>query len=291
MVKSVLIADSDEHNREIVSRLIQIFGYDKVLTASNGLDALYQVMQEKPHLVILDVALPKLDGLLLCEIVRNVGRFRAANVALMAHSVDPDAVKKGLAVGAFGFLEKPVTPEGLKDLLRGLKAKTEGIGEGIGAAEQALLKPLGEACRQTFNLVFGQQARILKTEIAPAESLQKAWDVAGKIRAEGEGGFEIGLGFTESIGNSLCAALSKKGGSTEARKTALDELLNLVMNRALRSVPNGKNLAPSHATVTAANKMELDPKAKGKYLLHLRVATASAILRKQHAVPVFVATL
>ncbi|MEN6479687.1 MAG: response regulator transcription factor [Anaerolineales bacterium] len=105
--KTVMIVDDEERLRSLVRTYLEREGY-RVLTASNGREALRLTRTEKPDLIILDVMMPEMDG------YDYLRQHRAENlpgaiIMLTARVDDADAVL-GLELGADDYVTKPFSP-------------------------------------------------------------------------------------------------------------------------------------------------------------------------------------
>lgn len=69
--KRILVVDDDESIREVVAFCLQKFGGWEVLTAASGEDALYLASREVPDAIVLDMMMPKMDGLTFLEYLRS----------------------------------------------------------------------------------------------------------------------------------------------------------------------------------------------------------------------------
>jgi len=112
--KKVLIVD-DEPNILILMEqaLEKLEDEDNVelLTAKNGVEALELIQQEKPDLVFLDVMMPKMSGLEVCNAVKNeLGMEDICIIMLTAKGQEFDK-QSGMAVGADLYITKPFRPK------------------------------------------------------------------------------------------------------------------------------------------------------------------------------------
>ena len=83
----------------------------ELLTARNGLEALEIIKEEKPNLVFLDVMMPKMSGLEVCNAVKNkLGMQEVYIIMLTAKGQEFDK-KSGMAVGADLYMTKPFRPK------------------------------------------------------------------------------------------------------------------------------------------------------------------------------------
>ncbi|WP_308222543.1 response regulator transcription factor [Frankia sp. AgB32] len=113
----VLVVDDDAAVRESLERSLRFEGYE-VATAVDGLDALYAVGRDQPDIVILDVMMPRVDGLEACRQLRARGDDVPV-LMLTARDGLTDRVS-GLDVGADDYLVKPFALEELFARLRAL---------------------------------------------------------------------------------------------------------------------------------------------------------------------------
>ena len=105
----ILVADDDEHIVELVSMYLRSAGY-RVQAAYNGEDALRQVSELHPALLLLDIMMPGPDGLQVCRSLRR--RSDVPIVLLTARTSDIDKIA-GLRFGADDYVTKPFNPDEL----------------------------------------------------------------------------------------------------------------------------------------------------------------------------------
>ena len=80
-------------------------GY-RVLVAGDGESALLLAHQDAPHLILLDIALPRMDGLELLEKLRSSAATRGIPVAVLSNYAEPAMVERGRRLGALEWLDK-----------------------------------------------------------------------------------------------------------------------------------------------------------------------------------------
>jgi CheY-like chemotaxis protein len=113
----VLIVDDEAHIRKFVSMLIeQIAGDPEVLQASNGVEAIQVYEREKPALVLLDVNMPRVDGLQTLRKLKEIDP--ACTVVMLTSLVNRQTVEECLHLGAVGYLRKDNPPEEMTAQLR-----------------------------------------------------------------------------------------------------------------------------------------------------------------------------
>ena len=106
----ILVVDDESGVRELVSDVLELEGYEATI-AIDGLDALSQIRKKKFDLYILDINMPKIDGLVLLEKVRLAGDQTPA--LLLSARREKDDVHQGFRVGADDYVTKPFSIEEL----------------------------------------------------------------------------------------------------------------------------------------------------------------------------------
>ena len=119
--KRILLAEDEVVLRDFVSRNLHARGFD-VLEASNGLEAMAIWEQEHPHLLILDIMMPRMDGLEVCRRVRE--HSAVPIIVLTALDAESDKVT-ALDLGADDYLTKPFGVEELLARVRAVLRRTQ----------------------------------------------------------------------------------------------------------------------------------------------------------------------
>ncbi|HEX2909396.1 MAG TPA: response regulator transcription factor [Chloroflexia bacterium] len=123
--KRILIAEDDPGLRDFITRNLQIRGFE-VLEAGNGLEALAVWERENPHLLILDVMMPRMDGLEVCRRIRE--QSGVPIIILTALDAESDKVT-ALDLGADDYLTKPFGVEELLARIRAILRRSQAPGE------------------------------------------------------------------------------------------------------------------------------------------------------------------
>lgn len=115
----ILVVDDTPHNVKLLADLLAATGYD-VITAASGAEALAQLGEHQPDLVLLDVVMPGMSGYEVCRKIREKPDTRLLPV-VMVTALDPEEERvKGIEAGADDFLPKPVNTEELLARVRSL---------------------------------------------------------------------------------------------------------------------------------------------------------------------------
>ena len=107
--RRLLVVDDDVKQLESLQRLLKPYA-DRVdlLCVSNGVDALVQVGSFRPHLVVLDVYMPSIDGIEVCKKLKAGGETQSIAIIMATAEPTPETEKKALDAGAKRCLVKPI---------------------------------------------------------------------------------------------------------------------------------------------------------------------------------------
>lgn len=112
-VPRVLIVDDVEANRFVLRNVIVDMGYCPVLT-ENGAQALKMVQHINPQLIILDIAMPEMDGFEVCQKLKENPLTREIPVIFISAFDEPEDIIKGFEIGGEDYIIKPFIPEVVK---------------------------------------------------------------------------------------------------------------------------------------------------------------------------------
>jgi two-component system, OmpR family, alkaline phosphatase synthesis response regulator PhoP len=108
--QKVLVADDEPDILEIIEYNLRSEGYE-VYTAKDGDEAIKKARQIHPHLVILDVMMPKKTGVEVCEILRAQPGFKDTLIIFLTAVKDEKSQMKGFEIGADDYVNKPISPK------------------------------------------------------------------------------------------------------------------------------------------------------------------------------------
>jgi DNA-binding response OmpR family regulator len=120
--RRVIVAEDDQDIRLLVELRLRRAGFD-VTVAADGREALRLALSESPDLVVLDVAMPELDGLSVLDQIRANGATRKTPVVLLSASVHETQVETGLQRGASAYVKKPFALDQLLATIEQLLAR------------------------------------------------------------------------------------------------------------------------------------------------------------------------
>jgi two-component system, cell cycle response regulator DivK len=113
----ILVVDDSEDMRELWSMWLQFWGF-VVECASNGLEAVRKARTFQPHIVLMDIWMPVVDGLVATETLKADPHMKDVPVLAMSSDGYSPAAERAREAGCDAFLEKPVNPEVLLTAIR-----------------------------------------------------------------------------------------------------------------------------------------------------------------------------
>ncbi len=118
-VKSILVVDDEDDTIELARMVLEFEGY-RVFSASNGQDAIdfLKKSDKKPDLILLDVLMPKIDGLEVCKWIKRQSRLKSIPILLFTAKVGKKDRIAGEEAGADAYINKPFSAEDLLSLIK-----------------------------------------------------------------------------------------------------------------------------------------------------------------------------
>ncbi|RZL44171.1 MAG: response regulator transcription factor [Pedobacter sp.] len=181
----ILLVDDEQDILEIIGYNLLQEGY-QIVTAQNGKEAILKAKKELPHLIIMDVMMPEMDGIEACENIRKIPELSQTIIAFLTARSEDYSQVAGFDAGADDYIAKPIKPKLLvskvKSLLRRLKegeqnAETLNVGGiEINREEYKIVKDNLEIIlpRKEFELFYllaSKPGKVFKRE----EILDKVW--------------------------------------------------------------------------------------------------------------------
>ena len=125
MSPTILIADDDPVIQKLLAVNFEMEGY-RVVTASDGAEALERVGSDHPDLAVLDVMMPKVDGLDVVRTLRADSTTCTMPIILLSAKAQAVDINRGLEAGADAYVTKPFDPAELLDKAAALIRTAEG---------------------------------------------------------------------------------------------------------------------------------------------------------------------
>jgi DNA-binding response OmpR family regulator len=159
---TILVADDEASIRELARMYLEKEGY-RVVVVNNGVQALDQIQQVTPALLVLDLMMPEMDGWEVCRRVRSEGDLPI--LMLTARDDDIDKIV-GLEMGADDYLTKPFNP---RELVARVRAILRRAGAGANASSRKV--------RQLGNVTIDPAAREVTVQDARVNLRTKEFDL------------------------------------------------------------------------------------------------------------------
>lgn len=115
----ILLVDDEPDILEIISYNLSAEGY-RIITADNGMEALKLAKEEKPHLIIMDVMMPKMDGIEACAQIRKIPELNETVITFLTARGEDYSQMAGFDAGADDYITKPIKPKVLTSKVKAL---------------------------------------------------------------------------------------------------------------------------------------------------------------------------
>jgi two-component system alkaline phosphatase synthesis response regulator PhoP len=106
----ILLVDDEEDILEFLSYNLKKSGFD-IYTANNGHDAIKLATKVEPHLILLDVMMPGMDGIETCEELRKIDKLQTTVIAFLTARAEDYSQIAGFEAGADDYISKPIKPK------------------------------------------------------------------------------------------------------------------------------------------------------------------------------------
>ncbi|PIA78600.1 DNA-binding response regulator [Gaetbulibacter sp. 4G1] len=115
----ILLVDDEPDILEIVGYNLSNEGY-QIITAENGVEAVKKAKKELPHLIILDVMMPEMDGIEACEQIRIIPELKDVTITFLTARGEDYSQLAGFEAGADDYITKPIKPKVLVSKVKAL---------------------------------------------------------------------------------------------------------------------------------------------------------------------------
>jgi two-component system, sensor histidine kinase and response regulator len=170
----ILIVDDNPDIVQMVSKLLHTNGY-AVSAAGDGEEGLRKALAEKPDLIVLDVMMPKMDGLEVCRRLKNSETTRLIPVVLLTSKDYPEDKVSGLSSGADDYITKPFETKEFVARIRGIIERQilreKLIEEDTLEAMEKMLESVAHEIRNPI-VAIGGFARRIRDRLPPGEKLR-----------------------------------------------------------------------------------------------------------------------
>ena len=238
MNERILIVDDDPDALTLIGLTLERRGYT-VLRASGGTEALMMVEAERPHLVLLDLMMPHMDGYEVCRRIKSDPHMSSIPIVMLTAKAQMASQVEGYRVGADDYVTKPVHPDDLASHIRTVLER---------ARERSAQRSGGRAVG-----VIGVKGGVGTTTIAVNLASTFAESRHTAIADFGTGGaVAIHLGLSVLPDADSLSALSAGSIDREHINAAM-----VTYNNGLRVLPSGMNsLSPDQAGVVLTDLLQ-----------------------------------
>lgn len=117
MSTSILVVDDDEDSLTLIDYVLRAYGYAPML-ARNGAEGIRIAAEARPHLILLDIRMPDIDGYEVAAAIREMDTLAGARIVAVTASAMVGDREQIAAAGFDGYIQKPIDPETFMDQLR-----------------------------------------------------------------------------------------------------------------------------------------------------------------------------
>ena len=118
MAKKILIVEDSDTMRSLIASTIEEMKGFELFEAGNGFEALKALPSQHFDMIITDLNMPDINGLEIIKFVKEHPTYKSIPLVIVTTRVGEEDRKKGLALGASGYMIKPFEPDDLKKVVR-----------------------------------------------------------------------------------------------------------------------------------------------------------------------------
>ena len=153
---TILLVDDEQDILEIVGYNLSQEGF-KIVTASNGKEAIAAAKKERPQLIIMDVMMPEMDGMEACENIRKIPELSDVIITFLTARNEDYSQVAGFDVGADDYISKPIKPKLLVSKVKALLRRYKNDG---GESENLVVGDI-LINREEYKIVQGEKEIVL----------------------------------------------------------------------------------------------------------------------------------
>ena len=120
--QTVLLVDDNEQNLELLEVYMEDLPELRVVTATNGIEALTKVEEESPDLLLLDIMMPKMSGFEVCKRLKSNPETRDIVIVMVTALNETGDIERAAECGTDDYIAKPIDRKALVNLVRTLLA-------------------------------------------------------------------------------------------------------------------------------------------------------------------------
>lgn len=154
----ILLVDDEQDILEIVGYNLAQEGY-QIVTATNGKEAITKAKKELPHLIIMDVMMPEMDGMEACENIRKIPELQDTIITFLTARSEDYSQVAGFDAGADDYIAKPIKPKVLVSKVQALLRRLKGV-EGVSSTTTLIVGNI-EINREEYKIIKDGEEIIL----------------------------------------------------------------------------------------------------------------------------------
>lgn len=120
--QTVLIVEDNAQNLELLEVYMEGLADVRVVTATNGLEAIRKVAEDQPDLILLDIMMPKMSGFEVCKRIKSDPNTRDMIVIMVTALNETSDIERAAECGSDDYITKPIDRAAMVDLVRKLLA-------------------------------------------------------------------------------------------------------------------------------------------------------------------------
>ena len=120
--QTVLIVEDNAQNLELLEVYMEDLPEIKIVTATNGLEAINRVSEDSPDLILLDIMMPKMSGFEVCKRIKSDPNTRDIIVIMVTALNETSDIERAAECGSDDYITKPIDRAAMVDLVRKLLA-------------------------------------------------------------------------------------------------------------------------------------------------------------------------
>lgn len=195
----ILVVDDEAEVRALCRRALNREGYD-VSVAASSLDALQCALDHKPHLAVLDVLMPGMDGIELCRSLHSISALSNLPILFLTAKQDITDKAAGFAAGGDDYLTKPFDVRELALRVRALLRRT-GRAEPANERQELVVSDLRLDCRN-YQIATPQKTSVLTVsefELMRFLMCQPGRVLSSRVLLQDVFGYPAGVGSTDLV--------------------------------------------------------------------------------------------
>jgi DNA-binding response OmpR family regulator len=170
---SILVTDDESNIRMMVRTALESDGYN-VIEASDGRQALEVLKDQAPQLMVLDLNMPGLDGMAVLEQLKSLASANKPRIIVLTAYGSIATAVKATRLGAMDFLEKPLTPAGLRTSVRNVLDDRDADGFSVAPEVADGYERTLDRIRKSLRLADSTNAESLLMKVADRRDLHSA---------------------------------------------------------------------------------------------------------------------